>query len=179
MLFWTGPTLLFESLYKDQPPACSVYQDRKQCSFLSGLTQKSPMDGNDRKKRWKQLFEDNQLKISHKELMIKLETCKKLKSHKYLKYCTVCSTLVLPNELNDHKSHKEVYPITFYDILHPSKFIPAITSRKGEAVLNYCTLCLMLLHDTLFYYGMLLLRFKNLLSAHHIPYWKLHIDETC
>ena len=97
---------------------------------------------NDRKKRWKQLFEANQPKISHKELMIKLEMCKKLKRNKNFKYCSLCSTLVLPSELHDHKTHKEVLPITFYDIIHPSKFIPAITSRKGEAVRNYCTLYL-------------------------------------
>ena len=134
---------MFERFYKDQPPrkyfACSVYRDRKQCSFFIWADAKVT---DDRKKRWKQLFEANQPKISHKELMIKLEICKKLKRSKNIKYCSLCSTLVLPNEFNDHKMHKEVYPITFNDIFHPSKFIPAITSRKGEAVRNYCILYL-------------------------------------
>ena len=132
---------MFERFYKDQLPrkyfACSVYRDRKQCSFFMWADAKIT---DDRKKRWKQIFEANQPKISHKELMIKLETCKKLKRKKNLKYCSQCSTLVLPSESNDHKMHKEVCPITFYDICHPSKFIPAITSRKGEAVCNYCIL---------------------------------------
>ena len=94
---------------------------------------------DDRKKRWKQLFEANRPNISHKELMVKLETCKKLKQDKNLKYCSSCSALILPGELSDHKMH-EVCPITFNDIYHPSKFITAITSRKGEAVcyLYYC-----------------------------------------
>ena len=69
--------------------------------------------------------------------MSKLETCKKLKNHKDLKYCTSCSTLVLSSELSDHKTHKDVCTISFHDIFHPSKFIPAITSRKGEAVRMY------------------------------------------
>ena len=88
---------------------------------------------DDRKKRWRHLFEANQPKISHKELMVKLETCKQLKHDKDLKYCMSCSILVLPGELDEHKMHK-VCAISFNDIFHPSKFIPAITSRKGEAV---------------------------------------------
>lgn len=129
---------MFERFYKDQPPrkyfACSVYRDRKRCSFFMWADVKIT---DDRKKRWKQLFEANQPELCRKELTIKLETCKKLKCRKNVKYCTLCSTLVLPSELNDHKGHKDVTTIT-YDIFHPSKFLPAITSRKGEAVCAYC-----------------------------------------
>ena len=130
--------MLFERFYKDQPPrkyfACSVYRDRKQCSFFMWADAKVT---DDRRKRWKQVFEANQPKISHKDLMRKLETCKKLNDQSNLKYCTLCSILVLPNELNDHKTHGDVCTISFCDIFHPSKFIPAITSRKGEAVRMY------------------------------------------
>lgn len=129
---------MFERFYKDQPPrkyyACSVYRDRKQCSFFMWADTKV---NDDRKRRWKQLFEANQPKVSHKELVIKLETCKNLKCDKDLKYCTLCSMLVLPSELSDHKMHKELCTISSYDIFHPSKFLPAITSRKGEAVCVY------------------------------------------
>ena len=127
--------MLFERFYKDQPPrkyfACAVYRDRKQCSFFLWADTKIT---DAMKKRWTQLFEDNQPKIPHRELLIKLETCKKLKSDKNLKYCTLCSMLVLPNELSAHKMHKALYPISSCDLFHPSRFIPAITSRKGEAV---------------------------------------------
>ena len=130
--------MLFERFYKDQPPrkyfACSVYRDRKQCSFFMWADTKIT---DERRKRWKQIFDANQPKICHKDLMSKLETCKKLKYHKDLKYCTSCSTLVLPSELSDHKTHEDVCTISFHDIFHPSKFIPAITSRKGEAVRMY------------------------------------------
>lgn len=126
---------MFERYYKDQPPrkyfACSVYRDRKQCSFF---TWADVTITDARKRRWKQLFKDNQPKTSHKELVLKLDACKKLTHDNNLKYCTLCSMLVLPTELHDHKMHKTLCAISSRDIFHPSKFIPAITSRKGEAV---------------------------------------------
>ncbi|XP_065885299.1 rRNA N6-adenosine-methyltransferase ZCCHC4-like isoform X3 [Dysidea avara] len=129
-----GPTLLFERFYKDHPPrkyfACSVYRDRKQCSFFVWAdTNITP----ERKRRWQQLFEDNQPKVSRQEVMDTLETCRNFERDEDRKYCCSCSLLVLPDDLVSHEMHTTVCPVSCQDLRQPSKFLPAITSRKGEA----------------------------------------------
>jgi len=127
--------LLFERYYKDQPPrkyfACSVYRDRKKCSFF---VWSDTVITPERKRRWQQLFEDNQPKVSRQELIDRLESCKRIGRDEDRKYCCFCSLLVLPGDLIYHEMHTTVCPISCQDLCQPSKFLPAVTSRKGEAV---------------------------------------------
>ena len=135
VLLLIGPTLLFERYYEDHPPrkyfACSVYRDRKQCSFFVWADTKITPERN---KRWLQLFLDSQPKFSRQELMERLNACRKFKRDEDRKYCCGCSLLILPSDLISHEIHTTVCPISCQDLLKPSIFLPAVTSNKGEAV---------------------------------------------
>lgn len=127
-----GPTVIFQRLTKKgvkrQFYACSACRDRKDCSFFQWLDEKI---SEDRRKARQQINESCQPSTSQEEHHLRL--------HRYLqldecqrKYCTSCSLLLLPEDIESHNNHSVRY-LSDLDLTQPSNVIQAQNDDKMKA----------------------------------------------